>query len=273
MTTKSTVSAIAVFLLLVALVGFLGRQNPGQTTPNEPTGPPPLPPGGMKMDLKHIAAVWPQLLRHAAAPPLGSATAPYTIVEIGDFQCPNCGQARPLVESAFQSSQGKACMYFVNMPLPNVHPHAMAAAEAGLAAAAQGKFWPMYDLLYDNQDTLIPSEIEYNARSIPGLNSSKVAAAMRNNTFEAAIRDSIKYAESLGVSSTPTIFVRDPKGVVTMYLGTRGSAYLTPKGTAKAPGVVTLAATPPWGNGIGPRAQQILDVERQKALDGPGDDE
>src|SRR4051794_26550827 len=84
----------------------------------------------------------------------GPATAPVTLVEYGDYQCPYCGQAYPIVKEIQQSLGQKLRFVFRNFPISTSHPHAQHAAEAAEAAAAQGKFWEMHDHLYENQHAL-----------------------------------------------------------------------------------------------------------------------
>jgi protein-disulfide isomerase len=95
----------------------------------------------------------------------GRDDAPLTIVEYGDYQCPYCGQAYPIVQ-ALQRELGDALrLVFRNMPLANVHPHAEAAAEVAEAVAMQVDFWPMHDVLYENQRDLSEAALECNETS------------------------------------------------------------------------------------------------------------
>jgi protein-disulfide isomerase len=84
----------------------------------------------------------------------GAAEAPLTLVEFGDYQCPYCGAAYPVVKQ-LQKALGKQLRFvFRNFPLTQAHPYALVAAEAAEAAALQGKFWEMHDLIYENQAAL-----------------------------------------------------------------------------------------------------------------------
>ena len=85
---------------------------------------------------------------------LGSSHARVTVVEYGDFECPNCKQAAPLVKPLLAKHNGRLRVVFRQLPLEGVHPHAFGAALAAEAAGAQGKFWPMHDLLFENQSRL-----------------------------------------------------------------------------------------------------------------------
>src|SRR5687768_9434569 len=80
---------------------------------------------------------------------LGTSHAPVTLVEYGDFQCPNCKQAAPAVKLLLQRFHGRVRFVYRHFPLEEVHPYALQAALAAETAAAQGKFWPMHDLLFE----------------------------------------------------------------------------------------------------------------------------
>src|ERR1041385_9414756 len=84
----------------------------------------------------------------------GSIHAPIALVEYGDYECPYCGEAYPIVKAAQELLGDRLCFAFRNFPLVNSHPHAEHAAEAAEAAGAQGKFWEMHDMLYENQNAL-----------------------------------------------------------------------------------------------------------------------
>src|SRR5678815_2378646 len=84
----------------------------------------------------------------------GDIQAAVTLVEYGDFECPHCGAAYPVVKALQESLGEDLCFVFRNFPLINMHPHAEHAAEAAEAAGAQGKYWEMHDALYENQDAL-----------------------------------------------------------------------------------------------------------------------
>src|SRR5262245_59621248 len=84
----------------------------------------------------------------------GPLTAPATLVEYGDFECPFCGEAYPVVEEVIQYFGDQLCFAFRDFPLTTVHPHAGHAAEAAEAAGAQGRFWEMHQLLFEHQDAL-----------------------------------------------------------------------------------------------------------------------
>jgi hypothetical protein len=261
MSKKGYFAFIVVILVLVALIGYLnhtsgGLENPqGESRPSEPSP---------KFAETVLQKAWPQLLKSAAAGPAGNVHAPWTVIEVGDFQCPNCGDAEPLIKDTIIGSRGKAKLYFINYPLPRAHPHAIVAAEAAEAAAAQGKFWPMYDILYGHQDELIDSEIQYNARSIKGLNVTKLAADMASHKFLSVIGAQTREATSVGVMEVPTILVRSPEGNISWYIGTRGSKDIL--------GIGLFAAQNPWGGGMGQAVvDQMLAQDQQNRENPPTD--
>src|SRR3954468_18028705 len=96
---------------------------------------------------------------NAADHTLGPDHAPVTVVEYGDFECPNCRQAAPAAKLLLEHFQGRVRFVWRHFPLEEVHPHALGAAMAAEAAAAQGKFWAMHDLLLDNQSHLKPAQL------------------------------------------------------------------------------------------------------------------
>ena len=98
---------------------------------------------------------------------LGASHAPVTIVEYGDFECPNCKQAVPAVKLLLERYAGRIRFAYRHFPLEEVHPHAMLAAEAAECAGSQGKFWEMHDLLFENQAHLKPKHLQ-RLRRAPG---------------------------------------------------------------------------------------------------------
>lgn len=139
---------------------------------------------------------------HAAGP----ADAPVTLVEYGDFECPFCGQAHPIVQ-ALQARLGPRLRFvFRNFPLTEVHPHAEHAAEAAEAAGAQGRFWQMHDLLYERQDALDDADLVEDAREV-GLDAGRVARELAEETWAPAVRADFRSGVRSGVNGTPTFFI------------------------------------------------------------------
>jgi protein-disulfide isomerase len=96
----------------------------------------------------------------------GPADAPVTLVEYGDYECPSCGQAYPIVKALQERLGARLRFVFRNFPLTNAHPHAEHAAEAAEAAAAQGRFWEMHDRLYERQRALDDAHLARHAADI-----------------------------------------------------------------------------------------------------------
>jgi protein-disulfide isomerase len=169
--------------------------------------PPPQPPAQViHPDSVKLAKAWSNVIAHASAPPRGAKNPAYTVVEFGDFQCPQCGLIRPGLESAF--SQAPVNMYFVNRPFPNVHHFAIAAAQASYSAAAQGKFWPMYDSLYVHQKDLEPGFYEDYATEI-GLNGKQVRQDVESDRYKNQVASASTFCDQIGVIETPTLALRN----------------------------------------------------------------
>jgi Na+/H+ antiporter NhaA len=135
----------------------------------------------------------------------GSADAPVTVVEYGDFECPYCGEAEPVVRGLL-SGFGDVRYVWRHLPLNDVHPYAQLAAEASEAAAAQGKFWEMHDLLLDHQGAVrIPHLVQY-AEDI-GLDVRRFSDHLRRHAGVARMTEDVDSADLSGVSGTPTFFI------------------------------------------------------------------
>jgi protein-disulfide isomerase len=139
------------------------------------------------------------------APTRGPADAPVVIVEFGDFQCPYCGEMEPVIERLLSDYDGKILFAFKQFPI-SYHSHAQLAAEASLAANAQGQFWPFHDTLYAHQDALTRADLEGYATDL-GLDLDLFRAALDDHTYVAAIADDINQGMALGVGGTPAFYV------------------------------------------------------------------
>ena len=137
---------------------------------------------------------------------LGSEHAGVTVVEYGDFECPNCRQAAPAVRMVLERFAGRARVAFRHFPLEEVHPHALVAALASEAAAGQGKFWPMHDLLFDNQQHLKPSQVRGYAERLE-LDMVRYDADMKDALYLQRVREDIEGGKLSGVRATPTFFI------------------------------------------------------------------
>jgi protein-disulfide isomerase len=136
----------------------------------------------------------------------GPADAPVTLVEYGDYECPYCGMAYQVVKSA-QRELGKQLRFvFRNFPLAEAHPHARNAAQAAEAAAAQGKFWEMHDMLFEHQEALEAEDIIGYAKSL-GLDMVKFARDLQDATYAKRVRDDFRSGVKSGVNGTPTFFI------------------------------------------------------------------
>jgi protein-disulfide isomerase len=134
----------------------------------------------------------------------GPESASVTVVEYGDFQCPYCGQA----ETAVRELLVDADVRFVwrHLPLTDVHPQAQIAAEAAEAAAAQGAFWPMHDLLLTRQDELRPDHLLRYAEEL-GLDRERFHADLKRHVHSPRIAQDVESADLSAVSGTPTFFI------------------------------------------------------------------
>jgi Na+/H+ antiporter NhaA len=135
----------------------------------------------------------------------GPDRAPVTLVEYGDFECPYCGRAEPVIRELL-AGYGDLRYVWRHLPLTDVHPHALGAAEAAEAAAAQGKFWEMHDQLLEPPGGLTASDLLRYASEI-GLDTGRFTADLRNRTGEAKIASDIDSADLSSVSGTPTFFI------------------------------------------------------------------
>ena len=136
----------------------------------------------------------------------GPDDAPVTLVEYGDYECPYCGMAYPVVKKA-QHQLGKNLRFvFRNFPLAEAHPHARLAAQAAEAAGAQGKFWEMHDMLFEHQDALEVEDLAAYAKAI-GLDTQKFERDLENGRYAARVRDDFRSGVKSGVNGTPTFFM------------------------------------------------------------------
>ncbi|WP_432980682.1 Na+/H+ antiporter NhaA [Dactylosporangium sp. CA-233914] len=134
----------------------------------------------------------------------GAAGASVTVVEYGDFQCPYCGQAEPAVRELLSDADLR--YVWRHLPLTDVHPQAQLAAEAAEAAAAQGAFWPMHDLLLDHQDELKPATLVRYAEQL-GLDRERFHEDLMRHSHTARIAQDVDSADLSGVGGTPTFFI------------------------------------------------------------------
>jgi protein-disulfide isomerase len=135
----------------------------------------------------------------------GPVDAPVTVVEYGDFECPYCGQAEPVLRELLRDFADVRYVWR-HLPLNDVHPRTQLASEAAEAAADQGAFWEMHDLLLDHQDALRPDDLIGYARQL-GLDVERFTDALRTHNGAARIAEDVDSADLSGVSGTPTFFI------------------------------------------------------------------
>src|SRR5688500_3335087 len=128
-----------------------------------------------------------------------------TVVEYGDFQRPYCGQAEPFVRELLREF-GDVRYVWRHLPLNDVHPQAQLAAEAAEAAAEQGAFWEMHDLLLDHQDALQPDDLIRYAEQLD-LDIEPFSSHLREHTGANRVAEDVNSADLSGVSGTPTFFI------------------------------------------------------------------
>src|SRR5215213_3849424 len=137
---------------------------------------------------------------------LGPESAPATLIEYGDYECPHCRQLHPIIRELMRRTEGLRSVYR-HFPLTKVHPHAARAAEAAEAAAAQGRFWQMHDALFDNDQPLDDERLARSARRA-GLEMERYEREMSEDVYAARVEEDFKSAlYSEGVTGTPTVYL------------------------------------------------------------------
>ncbi|MBC7681345.1 MAG: thioredoxin domain-containing protein, partial [Ferruginibacter sp.] len=139
---------------------------------------------------------------------MGSPDAQLTLVEYGDYECPACIQAEPLVRHLVDTESRRLRFVFRHYPLVEVHPHAELAAEAAEAAAAQGKFWPMHHLLFAQKQQLGAAALAGYAESI-GLDMLRYHGEMNDRIYTQRVQEHRRAGERSGLRATPTFFLND----------------------------------------------------------------
>ena len=139
------------------------------------------------------------------SPTKGPESAPVTIVEFADFECPFCAMEAPVLEKAWSEHKNQVRFVFKFFPLSG-HPHGESAARAGIAAIAQGKFWDMHARMFANRDHLEQSDLDSYAKDL-GMDLARFHADMQSPATTERIAKDKKVAESLSVTGTPTIYI------------------------------------------------------------------
>ena len=137
---------------------------------------------------------------------LGPENAPVTLVEYGDFQCPHCGAAYPILQQIIAEMGSQMRFAFRHFPLTESHEYAEVAAEAAEAAAAQGEFWAMHDIIFRNQGRLDMDGLREFAQAI-GLDLKAFDEALMTHRYEDRVQSDFSSGVRSGVNGTPTLFV------------------------------------------------------------------
>ena len=136
----------------------------------------------------------------------GTDDATITLVEYGDYECPHCGRAYPIVKAVQRHFGPKLRFVFRNFPLNEAHPHAEAAAETAEAAAAQGRFWEMHDLLFENQRALAFDDLVVYATNA-GLDVTRYVGELKERVHLPRVKEDFTSGVRSGVNGTPTFFI------------------------------------------------------------------
>ena len=158
---------------------------------------------------------------------LGPPDAPVTLVEYGDYQCPHCGAAHPVVKTVLRHLGRNVRFAFRHFPLAEIHPNALPAAEAAEAAGAQNKFWEMHDLLFANQDALEHRDLVRYAEALD-LDLPRFVAELAEHTWEPRVREDFMTGVRSGVNGTPTFFVNGVRHDGPWYAGSLFEALAAP---------------------------------------------
>jgi len=135
----------------------------------------------------------------------GAVDGRVTLVEYGDFQCPYCGDAYPVVRALLKDFPWLRFV-FRHMPLSDLHPRALAAAEAAEAAGAQGRFWDMHDRLFENQHALSDEQLREHAAAL-GLDVERFDRELREGVHAERVQEDLRSGAESGIPSTPRFFV------------------------------------------------------------------
>jgi protein-disulfide isomerase len=136
----------------------------------------------------------------------GSADAPVTVVQYGDYECPYCGQAYPIIKQIQGRMGDRLRFVFRNFPIPTSHPHAQQAAEAAEAAGAQGKFWEMHDLLYERQRHLTDGDLHAYAAEL-GIDVGRFDREIADHLYADRVEEDFMSGVRSGVNGTPTFYI------------------------------------------------------------------
>jgi protein-disulfide isomerase len=136
----------------------------------------------------------------------GPADAAVTLIEYGDYECPYCGAAYPIVKEVQARMAERLRFVFRNFPISTAHPHAEQAAEAAEAAATQGSFWEMHDLLYENQKRLRDEDLRSYAEKL-GLDVGRFVSDLAEHVHADRVHEDFMSGVRSGVNGTPTFYI------------------------------------------------------------------
>jgi len=153
-----------------------------------------------------------------SSPFKGPENAPVVLVEFSDFQCPFCAQMPPVINEVLKAYPNEVKFVYKELPLISIHPYALGAAKAAVAAQRQGKFWPMHDQLFANNKALQPEKLKECAQNI-GLDMAKFEQDLNSPEVQKQIEEDMKLAQQVEVSGTPSLFIN---GKRVMNRGTDG---------------------------------------------------
>jgi protein-disulfide isomerase len=139
-------------------------------------------------------------------PSLGRVSAPVTLIEFSDFQCPFCQRVAPTLKKLRETYGDKVRIVWKDFPLTQIHPQAFKAGEAAHCAGDQGKYWEYHDRLFANQGQLQPEELKQHATAL-GLDAAAFNACLDSSKYGERVRDGVAQGTRLGVNSTPTIYI------------------------------------------------------------------
>jgi protein-disulfide isomerase len=155
-------------------------------------------------------SVWGQELRLPVSPQRdhirGPVDAPITLLEYGDYECPYCGAAHPVVNAVREEMGHRLRFVFRHFPLVTIHPHAELASEAAEAAGAQGKFWKMHDAIFSNQENLTLLALAALGEAI-GLDLDRFREDLETHVHAGKVREDFMSGVRSGVNGTPTFFI------------------------------------------------------------------
>ena len=142
----------------------------------------------------------------ATDPSLGRASAPVTLIEFSDFQCPFCQRVEPTLKRVRETYGDKVRIVWKDFPLTQIHPQAFKAGEAAHCAGDQGKYWEYHDRLFANQQLLQVEDLKKHASEL-GLDAAAFSACLDTSKYGERVRNGVAEGTRLGVNSTPTIYI------------------------------------------------------------------